>query len=201
MLEWVHPSFPTVFKLLLNHLSTQTQLQHKASHSRSGRLDRWIRVSLGCLGLVLHMSAHTQSGPEISAEQLRRAQERESQLRQQHEVTTDVHLPTAPGTATALLPTDETPCFPITALQLSTPKGFTSEWLLDYADGHAHLDRPDPVQGRCLGTQGIRILSDRLQNALTARGYVTSRVLVEPQNLKSGVLMLTVLPGLIGEIG
>ncbi len=41
---------------------------------------------------------------------------------------------------------------------------------------------------------------DRLQNALIARGYTTTRVLAEPQNLQGGTLSLTLVPGRIGQI-
>jgi hemolysin activation/secretion protein len=41
---------------------------------------------------------------------------------------------------------------------------------------------------------------DRLQHALIAKGYVTSRVLATAQDLTSGRLVLQVLPGRISEI-
>lgn len=40
----------------------------------------------------------------------------------------------------------------------------------------------------------------RLQNALIARGFVTSRILAAPQNLQTGRLTLQVLPGRIEEV-
>jgi hemolysin activation/secretion protein len=54
--------------------------------------------------------------------------------------------------------------------------------------------------GRCLGVQGIGIVLKRAQDALLAHGFVTSRVLAEPQDLTSGELALTVLPGRIRSI-
>jgi hemolysin activation/secretion protein len=41
---------------------------------------------------------------------------------------------------------------------------------------------------------------DRLQNALIAQGYVTSRILAPPQNLQTGQLTLQLLPGRIQEV-
>ena len=58
----------------------------------------------------------------------------------------------------------------------------------------------DPAIERCLGTQGINILLTRIQNAIITQGYVTTRVLVAPQDLKSGNLNLTVIPGRIHTI-
>jgi len=41
---------------------------------------------------------------------------------------------------------------------------------------------------------------NRVQNAIIAKGYVTTRVLASPQDLKTGLLQLTVIPGHIGAI-
>lgn len=40
----------------------------------------------------------------------------------------------------------------------------------------------------------------RVQNAIIAKGYVTTRVLAAPQDLKSGLLKLTIIPGRISAI-
>ena len=40
----------------------------------------------------------------------------------------------------------------------------------------------------------------RVQNALIAQGYVTTRVLIKPQDPKPGVLTLTLIPGRIHAI-
>lgn len=152
------------------------------------------------MAVAMHFDAHAQSGQDISAEQSRRAQDRESQLRQQHEAGPDVHLPRTPGAVAAVLPSNESPCFAIRQLQLSAPDGNHFDWLIEHADGHTLLDQPDPIEGRCLGTQGIQVVIDRLQNALIARGYVTTRVLAGPQNLQSGTLVLTVVPGQVADI-
>lgn len=66
------------------------------------------------------------------------------------------------------------------------------DWLLNTLPGP---QADDPPLGRRLGTQGINLLIKRVQDALTARGFVTSRILAELQDIKSGELTLTVLPG------
>ena len=40
----------------------------------------------------------------------------------------------------------------------------------------------------------------RLQSALVARGFVTTRIVSGPQDIKTGVLRLTVIPGKIGNV-
>jgi hemolysin activation/secretion protein len=85
-------------------------------------------------------------------------------------------------------------------LQLSGDTEDKFGWLLDYANGHAELTDPDPVHGQCLGALGIQTIINRLQNALIARGYTTTRVLAGPQNLRTGTLDLTLVPGRIAQI-
>jgi dienelactone hydrolase len=58
----------------------------------------------------------------------------------------------------------------------------------------------DTPIGRCLGAQGINALLKRAQDALITKGLITTRVLAEPQDLKSGVLTLTVVPGRVNAI-
>ncbi|XHN81243.1 Hemolysin transporter protein ShlB [Lonepinella sp. MS14435] len=52
----------------------------------------------------------------------------------------------------------------------------------------------------CLGGEGINILLKRIQNRLIEQGYITTRVVVQPQNLQNGILIITAIPGKIGQI-
>ncbi len=51
-----------------------------------------------------------------------------------------------------------------------------------------------------MGVEGINVAAERAQQALVERGYVTSRVLLQPQDLSSGQLMLTLVPGRVRNI-
>jgi hemolysin activation/secretion protein len=161
--------------------------------------------SLGQLALAgglwaFGASSHAQQPiPSIDAREQRRAQEREKVLREQLEPAPDVRLRTEPEPGPARLPASEAPCFEIRTITLRG-EGFEVghyDWLLAATSGP---DAGDSPLGRCLGAQGINLVLNRAQNALTARGFVTSRVLAEPQDLKSGNLALTVLPGSIRAI-
>lgn len=137
--------------------------------------------------------------PELPAQEQRRAQERERALREQLLPAPDVRLQGKPAPGQGRLPGSELPCFAIQAVNLrgegDTPRQF--DWLLDTMAGP---DGDDSPVGRCLGAQGINLVLKRAQDALLARGFVTSRILAEPQDLKSGMLTLTVLPGRIRAI-
>ena len=160
-----------------------------------------------CAGLAIAAvagHAASQPAPLSSAEQEeRRTQERERLLREQQEKTPDVRILKAPQLEAVRLLAEESPCFTINELRLqsvasdkATPVSQFA-WALDAAAGPGHSDSPT---GRCLGAQSIGIVINRLQNAVMARGYVTTRILAEPQDLNSGVLALTVIPGRIHAI-
>lgn len=61
------------------------------------------------------------------------------------------------------------------------------EWLAHYA-------------GACVGKRGIDVLVKGLSQAILARGYVTTRVLVPEQDLSTSTLKLSLIPGVIRHI-
>lgn len=57
-----------------------------------------------------------------------------------------------------------------------------------------------PFVGHALGTNRINLLLRRFTEAFVARGYITTRAYLGEQNLASGVLVVTVVPGKIESI-
>ncbi|KPB75040.1 Hemolysin activation/secretion protein [Pseudomonas cannabina pv. alisalensis] len=133
------------------------------------------------------------AGPE---EELLRQQERERALRDQLESRPDVRLqaPTLDEGGTRL-PAKEAPCFAINDIRLIGEASEKFQWALKAAN-----PKDDPAVGRCLGGAGINMTMKRMQNAIIEAGYVTTRVLAEAQDLNSGILVLTIVPGRIREI-
>jgi hemolysin activation/secretion protein len=149
------------------------------------------------LGAALLWPTHagaqvTQADLQRDAQEQRRAQEREQQLRSQQERSPDVHLPAAAPTAGARLVTDVQPCFVIRRIALQGDTAGRFSWLMGALAGPKKDDSP---LDRCLGTTAIGQLLQRGQDALVARGFVTTRLLATPQDLSSGTLTLTVVPG------
>ncbi|WP_370855806.1 ShlB/FhaC/HecB family hemolysin secretion/activation protein [Pandoraea communis] len=133
-------------------------------------------------------------------EQQRQAQERASAI-------------SAPAVRSALPSSDgfptlpaETPCFRIEKFSLDVPAtlpkraqsagasalpmdpfAFAASWLAHY-------------HGQCLGRQGIAAITAGLTREILARGYVTTRVLVPEQDLTTGELKLTLIPGIVRDI-
>ena len=121
-------------------------------------------------------------------------------MRQQQEQHPDVRLQPAPSAADAnRLSPDESPCFPIERLSLEGDAAEKFQWALAEAN-RTEDGQDDGAVGRCLGTRGINLVMRRVQNAIVQRGYVTARVLAEPQDLALGTLKLTLIPGRIRSI-
>lgn len=129
---------------------------------------------------------------DVSAQQYQRQQERERELRRQQESAPDVRLPEQPLAPSGQIPEQEVPCYRLQRILLRGEQAERFAWVLG--------DHEADVAGRCLGVQGINALMSHLQNAIVARGYLTTRVLAEPQDLNSGVLTLTILAGRVSRV-
>lgn len=153
---------------------------------------------LHCSTIVFFISSFIApalcAAQSIETEQLLRQQERERELRQQNETQKPSHLPT-PKLETSLLPAEEAPCRVIHTLILQGDASEHFQWALAAADR-----QNDPARGRCLGPSGIALVIQRIQQAILERGYVTTRVLTEKQDIRDGTLTLTLLPGRIRHI-
>ena len=134
--------------------------------------------------------------PEV---EIRRQQERERALRERAEPAPDVRTPQAPQVVSGTLPTDESPCFTIHQITLTGDRADLFQWALDSAQRDA-AGNIDLILPRCLGAGAINLIMRRMQNTVIARGYVTTRILAQPQDLASGTLQLTVIPGLVRNI-
>ncbi|MDN7448594.1 ShlB/FhaC/HecB family hemolysin secretion/activation protein [Burkholderia multivorans] len=137
----------------------------------------------------------------------------DQQSRQQEEARERERAVSAPGvrsnvTASAGYPAmpSETPCFRIDRFALDVPDAlpaslksqgastlpmdrfaFAREWLEHYT-------------GQCIGKQGLDMLVKGLSQAILARGYVTTRVLLPEQDLSTGTLKFSLIPGVIRHV-
>jgi len=107
-----------------------------------------------------------------------------------------VRGPQAASATVERLPAGEQPCFQISRFRIEGDID-AAQWLGGAAAGPAGDDGPE---GRCLGTQGLNLVLQRMQNALVAKGLITTRVGVGPQDLNQGALVIKVTPGLIHAI-
>ena len=131
-----------------------------------------------------------RAAARLDAGELQRQQERERALQQQNTSHPQVRLNVPPLAVTAY-PANEKPCFPLHSVSLQGEEAGRFQWALAAVND---------INGRCLGGQGIKLAMDRVQNAILARGFVTTRVMAREQDLRQGVLTLTLQPGRIGEV-
>lgn len=148
-----------------------------------------------------HAYANAAIDPvEQDAQQQLRQQERLQQLRNQQEINPDARQQTdtlkVPLTHSETIAAQESPCFTISQIKLVGDDAAHFE----FARNQVLANTTPAIIGSCLGVQGINAVMTRVQNAIIKRGYVTTRVLASPQNLKSGVLELTIIPGKVHAI-
>ncbi|WP_088505443.1 ShlB/FhaC/HecB family hemolysin secretion/activation protein [Burkholderia ubonensis] len=137
----------------------------------------------------------------------------DQQARQQEEARERERTVSAPGVRSSVaasagyptLPT-ETPCFRVDRFVVDVPdslpdgvkaKGasalpidrfaFAREWLEHYT-------------GQCVGKQGLDVLVKALSQDILSRGYITTRVLLPEQDLSSGALKVSLIPGVIRRV-
>jgi hemolysin activation/secretion protein len=160
---------------------------------------RWqaIRYSNAVIAIILLGSAEA-AGQSITSEaaadqELLREQARARELREKQERVVDVHLPRSGKRDSAVLRFDESPCFVINEVVFAGDSAASFDWALAAA-GRAGA-ASDSAIGRCVGTEDIYLLVRRVQNEILRRGYVTTRVLLAPQDLNSKTLTFTLIPG------
>lgn len=142
-----------------------------------------------CL-LAVPTIAHTQSLP-AQQEQRQRSQQQARQ-REALRDAPDVRLPqgAAGDYSQTTLPTEK-PCFVLSAISLegahAAQFGFIRRYLEKYRE-------------RCAGQQGLALLAHRASDLLIARGFVTSRLVIPPQNLRQGQLRVVLIAGTLGRV-
>lgn len=156
----------------------------------------WLRrARRTCAGLLLPLAPALAQTPHSAPQEWLRQQTRERVLREQRETAPYVRSRRAPPPLPERLPRSEAPCVPIDRIRLTGEEADHFLWSLQAAN-----PRHDPATGRCLGTAGINVVMARVQNAIIARGFVTTRILAAPQDLTTGTLSLTLVPGRLRSI-
>lgn len=118
---------------------------------------------------------------------------RESQFKPQVDIRIDTYQENR-----LQIPTSESPCYPIRRISLidysngSLNQTSQFQWAFNQAISDLKLTLP-----HCLGGEGLGILMKQTQNNIIEKGYITTRVVVQEQDLRSGNLVLTVIAGKI----
>jgi hemolysin activation/secretion protein len=126
-------------------------------------------------------------GPGLDIQRRQSIQLEQSQARLWSDVD-NMHTSPAPGDPEQVV-VPEDPCFTINAIKWQDVTEFS--WL-EAATA--------PFVGRCMGAQSLKRLRDYLTFSLLERGYITSRVVYPQQNLSTGLLVVQIIPGRVGNI-
>lgn len=161
-------------------------------------------ITFCCFIPLQVLSADALNQADTNAQEQNRQQERLRLLQQQQEIKPDAReasekLKDAAQVVIDQIPESETPCFTIHSIELIGDTANKFQFALDAVLADAHAVN-QPILGRCLGAIGINAVMAKIQHAIIAKGYVTTRVLATPQDLKSGVLQLTIVPGRLGAV-
>ncbi|AWV05585.1 ShlB/FhaC/HecB family hemolysin secretion/activation protein (plasmid) [Burkholderia sp. JP2-270] len=163
-----------------------------------------IAVTLGIASLLARQSAQAQVPPvQDPAQLIIEQQRRQAQERQLEQPPASVSVPQP--SATTL---DIAPGTPIDEIVESGPTFRVGQIVLQTADGKPFevpggISRAklDAITGLFvdheLGTHRVNVLLKRLTDTFVGAGYVTTRALLGPQNLASGVLKVTIQLGRI----
>lgn len=90
-----------------------------------------------------------------------------------------------------LLPKEEN-SFLVKHFSLKTEKfGYKFAWINQYLTN---------FNGQKIGVKGINELMGRINAEIVNRGYVTTRVYVEQQDLSNGKMFFTLMPGIISDV-
>lgn len=133
---------------------------------------------------------------DIENTQLQKAKEKEKAILDAQPIAPTVKLQDANLTTKKLIISkNETPCFEIKSVDLSGENATIFKSSLSSA-----LSSVGFKPNECLGTNSIKAILNAMGNEIIKNGYVTTRVVAKEQDLKSGKLELTVIPGRLNEI-
>ena len=156
----------------------------------------WCCLSAGIIAPATLLASPNPA--EIRIQQDIQQRQREEQLRQTMQPESDVHLhqKNTGETVNQLMGDDSSqPCFAINEVVLEGEHHARFQFALKRA-----LRETGFQAGKCLNAGDINQIMSLAQNALIGRGYTTTRILAAPQDLNSGKLQLTLMPGYLRSI-
>lgn len=160
--------------------------------------------------LLIYSHTGNTAPPPFKETQLKRNIQIDSEIQQRHRQQTvqqeaqfipqtDIRMDTRQE-RNLQIPSAESPCYLIHHLSLidypseRLKQTEQFQWALDKAVEDLQLRLP-----HCLGGEGLSILMKQIQNNIIEKGYVTTRVVAQEQDLGSGNLVLSVIVGKIGN--
>lgn len=183
----------------LGQISSASEPSAHACFMRKAMKQALVCLAVACIsGAFASAYAQATGGGPVSTspidraavEGLRRQEERQRELLQQQEISSDVLTSRERLVSVRELPV-ETPCFVIHEIELTGKDVGRFVWLQE-----ATL----PFIGRCVGVEGLRRIAEALDAKLIETGFATTRVSLPEQNLKAGTISIRVHVGRVADI-
>lgn len=146
-------------------------------------------ISGAIFGLVPVPAIASNVSPAVQEELLHK-QQREAEALERQRRAPDVRLPQPPSLDGFDLPT-EASCFQVKKIILEGDSKGDFSWAQKYLAKY---------EGRCIGQEGIDLIVKRLSNKILSKGYITTRIGIPEQDLKTGILKLVITPGVIRKM-
>lgn len=171
--------------------------------SNNNRFSKYAFVfALGLFTGLAHAAVET-----TDSEELRNRARQEALERERQQQAPSVNLQGAvPKVEPFQLPAAETPCFTVHNFVLEVPSqlspaarryGASTSFLDTFRFAQDFLEQ---YTGKCIGREGINMLVKGVTAKILERGYSTTRVGIPEQDMLSGTLRLTLVPGIIHEL-
>lgn len=167
--------------------------KHFSNTIKQHKYRQWVALSLLFISPNLWAEPFLNPAKEAANIDLReqqRQQERERELQRQNTPVVDTQF-AQPDLSLPDYPQNETPCFTINTIRLEGDSAADFQWALKAVND---------AKGLCLGGQGVLLALNKVQNAILEKGYVTTRVMAQEQDLTQGELVLMLQPGRINAI-
>lgn len=103
------------------------------------------------------------------------------------------------STSLEQLPLGEEPCFTIytVGLEVSDPQTFSKKFIHSI---DPVIKGKTSIINQCIGQQGLNFALRTVQNELIRQGFITTQATLLPQDLTTGELIFTIIPGKVGEV-
>ena len=176
--------------------------------STASNLERFSTYAFALLVITSVCVGNSYAAVETTdSEELRNRARLEAEERERQQKLPSVNLQgEQPKTETFQPPVSEAPCFLIRSFILEVPGQLSAE-ARHYGANTLPRDRfrfaqdyLEQYKGRCLGHEGINLIVKGLTAKILEHGYSTTRLGIPEQDLSSGALKLTLVPGLIHEL-
>ncbi|HUW00055.1 MAG TPA: ShlB/FhaC/HecB family hemolysin secretion/activation protein [Gallionella sp.] len=157
---------------------------------------------------MITLAGNSRAAVETTDTQELRNRARQEALQRERELKApNVNLQGAiPSVGIYQLPAAETPCFTVNKFVLDVPGNF-SPAARRYGASTLPLDTfrfaqdfLEQYKGKCIGREGINMIVKGVTAKILERGYSTTRVGIPEQDMASGTLKLTLIPGIIHEL-